>query len=208
MLLLNAFLKTKIMKSLPVILALFFCLSVMAQKHTSLNSAISDDGKRLSVKIKGTFDGKAVDYDKTFDVTGMNNDQKESLKKNIYDSLGIKEPVPPRAPLKPHPLETIELVAPLEPTAPTPLVAPPPPVVTAKTEYTDTYLIGGEHPFTKEIRYNPKTGILYMKYRFVKNGEQVTMEKSLDAKDKSKEEQNQIIKRYEKEIGVRQKEAV
>ncbi|HMC86636.1 MAG TPA: hypothetical protein VKI61_14010, partial [Chitinophagaceae bacterium] len=86
------------MKSLPVILALFFCLSVMAQKHTSLNSAISDDGKRLSVKIKGTFDGKAVDYDKTFDVTGMNNDQKESLKKNIYDSLGIKEPVPPRAP--------------------------------------------------------------------------------------------------------------
>jgi hypothetical protein len=205
---LGASLKTTIMKSLPVILALFFCLSAMSQKHTSLNTAISDDGKKLSVKIKGTADGKAIDYYKTFDVTGMNNEQKEALRKNIYDSLGIEEPVPPRAPLKPHPFETIELVAPAEPAAPTSPVAPPPPVITSKTEYTESYMIGGDHPFTKEIRYNPKTGILFMKYRFVKNGEQIIDEKSVNAKDRSKEEQDQIIKKYEKEIGVQQNETV
>ena len=41
-----------------------------------------------------------------------------------------------------------------------------------------------------------------MKYRFTKKGEDVTYERTVDAKDKSKEERNEIIKKYEKEIGL------
>jgi len=190
------------MKSLLVVIAGFISLSLSAQKDISINHSINDDGKKLSVKIKGTVDGKAIDYNKTFDVTGMNKGQKDALKERIYDSLGISSPVPPVEPLPPvAPKTAIEPVAPVEVNSPVPMVV-------SKTQYTELYTIGGDHPFTKEIRFNPKTGILYMKYRFLKNGEETTVEKSIEAKDKSKEERDLIIKKYEKEIGVLQPEII
>ena len=90
-------------------------------------------------------------------------------------------------------------MAPAEPVAP---------VISSRSQYAETYTIGGDHPYTKEIKYNPQSGILYMKYRFVKNGEEITVEKSVDAKDKSREEREQIIKAYEKEIGVAKPEII
>jgi len=190
------------MKSLLVIIAGFLSLTVIAQKkNVSINHTINDDGKTLSIKIKGTINDKPVDYSRTFDVSGMTKEQRDAIKRNVYDSLGLADPVAPRAPLKPHtplaPQVLIEPVAPLEPIAPATA-----PIVSSKTQYTETYAIGGDHPYTKEIKYNPKTGLLYMKYRFIKNGEETTEEKSVDAKDKSKEERDQIIKKYEKEIGL------
>ena len=190
------------MKSLLVIIAGFLSLTVIAQKkNVSINHTINDDGKTLSIKIKGTINDKPVDYSRTFDVSGMTKEQRNAIKRNVYDSLGLADPVAPRAPLKPHtplaPQVLIEPVAPLEPIAPATA-----PIVSSKTQYTETYAIGGDHPYTKEIKYNPKTGLLYMKYRFIKNGEETTEEKSVDAKDKSKEERDQIIKKYEKEIGM------
>ena len=190
------------MKSLLVIIAGFLSLTVIAQKkNVSINHTINDDGKTLSIKIKGTINDKPVDYSRTFDVSGMTREQRDAIKRNVYDSLGLADPVAPRAPLKPHtplaPRVLIEPVAPLEPIVPATA-----PIVSSKTQYTETYAIGGDHPYTKEIKYNPKTGLLYMKYRFIKNGEEITVEKSVDAKDKSKEEREQIIKKYEKEIGL------
>ncbi len=41
-----------------------------------------------------------------------------------------------------------------------------------------------------------------MKYRFVKNKEEISMEKSIEAKGKSKQERDELIKKYEKEIGI------
>jgi hypothetical protein len=186
------------MKLILVVIAGLLSLSVIAQKNISINHSINDDGKNLSIKVKGTVNGKAVDYDRTFDVSGMNKEQRDAIKRNVYDSLGLPDPVAPRAPFKPHaPILAVETVAP--PELPTPVAAP---VISSKTPYTELYTIGGDHPYTKEIKYNPKTGILYMKYRFIKNGEEVTVEKSVDAKDKSKEEREQFIKKYEKEMGI------
>jgi hypothetical protein len=186
------------MKSLFFVLGCFISLSVAAQKHISVNQDIDDNGKQLSIKVKGTINGKAVDYSRVFDVSGMAKEQKDALKERVFDSLGLPMPVAPLAPLAPAtPRAIVEPIAPVE-------VNSPVPVITAKSEYADIYIIGGDHPFTKETRYNPKTGLLYMKYRFIKNGEEITVEKSVDAKDKSKEEKDQIIKKYEKEIGVLQ----
>ena len=186
------------MKSLLVVIAGLLSLSVIAQKTISINHSINDDGKNLSINVKGSVNGKAVDYDRTFDVSGMNKEQKDALKRSVYDSLGLPDPVAPRAPLKPHaPVPAVELVAP--PAPPTPAALP---VISSKTPYNELYSIGGDHPYTKEIKYNPKTGVLYMKYRFIRNGEEVTVEKSVDAKDKSKEERDQLIKKFEKETGI------
>jgi len=139
----------------------------------------------------------------------------------VYDSLGVPKPVVPIAPIPPVAPE-LTLTAPAapasvavelnEPVAPvSPVIelkesvpaAPGAPVVYSKSEFSETYAIGGDNPYTKEIKYNPKSGMLYMKYRFVKNGEEVTYEKSVEARKASKTERSDIITKYEKEIGVR-----
>jgi hypothetical protein len=190
------------MKSLLVItISILLGLAATAQKkNISINHSIDDNGKTLSIKIKGTIDGRPIDYNRTFDVGGMSKQQRDEIKRNVYDSLGLANPTAPLAPLSPN--VSLELTAPSEP------AAPAAPVVSAKSQFAETYTIGGDHPYTKEIRYNPKTGILYMKYRFVKDGEEITKEKSIEAKDKSREERESIIRKYEREIGVAQPEII
>ena len=220
------------MKTILVFVAAFFVSFSYAQKHSSYSQSINDDGKKMSFKIKGNIDGKTVDYDRTFDVAGWSDKQKDQLKQRVYDSLGLEAPVPPKPPIAPHAVTGsvvavapahIEVPEPVEPPAPSvkvkaavaPKIAvvaspaidavppvPSAPVVMVVNDFDEFYAIGGDHPYTKEIRYNPSTGSLYMKYRFTKNGEEQTYERTVDAKDKSKEERNDIIKKYEKEIGL------
>ncbi len=192
------------MKPALFAIAFFICVTAFSQeKNVSISHSINDNGKTLSIKVKGTVDGKPIDYNRTFDVSEMSKDQRDALKERVYDSLGLPSPVAPLAPIAP--------IAPIAPQAPLVLTAPAapgPPTVSSKGEYSEMYAIGGDHPYTKEIKYNPKTGMLYMKYRFIKNGEEVTVEKSVDAKNKSKEDRDEIIKKYEKEIGVAQPEMI
>jgi len=200
--------KIVVMKPVLFSVAFFLCLSVAAQqkKNVSLSQSINDDGKTLSIKIKGTADGNPVDFDKSYDISGMSKAQKDALKEHVYDSLGLQAPIAPRPPIAPR--APLTLIAPAEPSsidAPTP---PTPPIISSKNQYSEFYSVGGEHPYTKEIKYNPKTGLLYMKYRFIKNGEETTVEKSIDAKDKTKDEREEIIKKYEREIGVAQPEMI
>ena len=179
------------MKSFIFATLLLISISTAAQKNVSINHSINDDGKKLDIKVKGTVNGKPVDYDRSFDVTGMNKEEKDAIKRNIYDSLGLPDPT--MAP------------APLSPTAPLAAISGPglngSPRVSSKDQYNELYTVGGKHPYTKEIRYNVKTGVLFMKYRFQKGSKSVTNEKSVNAVDKSKEEREQIIKAYENDIG-------
>ena len=198
------------MKSLIFVIAGFVSLSLSAQqKNVSINHNISDDGKKLSITIKGTVDGKPIDYNRTFDVTGMSKDDRNALKERVYDSLGLPTPVAPRPPVAPR--APIELRAPAtlaEPAIPPVPAVPGQPTILSRNEYSEFSAVGGDHPYTKEINYDPKTGILRMKYRFVKDGAETTLQKSVEAKDKSKEERDLIIKKYEKEIGIGQPEMV
>ena len=178
------------MKSLLLIVSVFSVLSLFAQKNISISHSINDNGNQLSIKINGSVNGKVVDYDKTFDVTGMNKDQRNAIKRHVYDSLGLPDPVGP--------------VAPLKPLSPSAAIEPKPaaPVISSANQFSELYAMGGDHPYTKEVKFNPVTGLLYMKYRFVKKGEEVTVEKSVDAKDTTKEERAQIVRKYEREIGI------
>ena len=184
-------------------LVLLVCFTLKAQQNSvhnnvSINHSISDDGKKLDIKVKGSVDGKPVDYNHSFDVTGMDKEQRDAIKRRIYDSLGLSDPIAPIAPMEPMPL-----MPPMQPM--TAITGPDPsPHITSKDQYNEFETVGGKHPYTKEIRYNTKTGLLFMKFRFQKDGKSVTNEKSVDAKDKSKEERDQIIKAYEKEIGFRE----
>ncbi len=106
-------------KSTLLLLALLLCAgSILAQKTKSTTSAlhtsISDDDKELSITVKGTINGKYVDFDRTYDVSNLSEKEKNKLKRSIGDSLGINlNPTPP--------------IPPTPPTAPTPPVPPTPP---------------------------------------------------------------------------------
>jgi hypothetical protein len=52
---------------------------------------IEDDGKTLSMIVKTRNTANPIDYDKSFDVSDMNEKQKEKLKNHILDSLGVKK---------------------------------------------------------------------------------------------------------------------
>jgi hypothetical protein len=182
------------MKSFIFATLLLISISMVAQKNVSINHSINDDGKKLDIKIKGTVNGKPVDYDRSFDVNGMNKEEKDAIKRNIYDSLGLPDPTVAPAPLSAMaPLTTFSAPG-----------ADGGPRIVSKDQYSEFYTEGGKHPYTKEIRYNVKTGLLFMKYRFQKNGKSVTSEKSVNARDKSKEEREQIIKAYENDIGFKE----
>ncbi|MFT3705402.1 MAG: hypothetical protein QM802_23740 [Agriterribacter sp.] len=214
------------MKTLLIIAAICLSSAVVAQKNSSISQTINDDGKKLTIKINGTVDGKKIDYSRKFDIADLSDEEKDALIHHVYDSLGVPFPVAPIAPLPPSPPSvSVSPAAPLPPSPPAiaaspaaPLPPSPPvvaitelkapvapgdvPMVTSKSEFSETVCVGGDRPYTKEIKYNPKSGLLNMKYRFIKKGEEVTYEKSVDAKDKSKEQRQDAIKKYEKEIGL------
>lgn len=187
------------MKLSTFLLALLVCFNLTAQKNelhnnVSINHSINDDGKKLDIKVKGTMDGKLIDYNHTFDVTGMDKEQRDAIKRSVYDSLGLPDPI--QSPQEFHSGHGITSM-----TAPD---ASNGPRITSKDQFNEFHSVGGKHGYTKEIKYNIKTGILFMRYRFEKNGEPNSVEKSIDAKGKTKEERDEIIKAYEKEIGFKE----
>src|SRR6185312_12920847 len=96
-----------------ICLAVCLCISAtaFAQKNSSTTQHVNDDGNKLSMKITGSVNGKKINYDRTFDVTGWSDEEKEALKQRVYDSLGVPKPVVPVAPIPPNPAE-LTLTAP------------------------------------------------------------------------------------------------
>lgn len=62
----------------------------MNDDNTSMK--IEDDGKTLSISVRTKNTENPIDYDKSFDVSNMNDKQKKELENHILDSLGIKKP--------------------------------------------------------------------------------------------------------------------
>lgn len=91
------------MKKLAVLLLAGISLSAVAQTKTSSSKtddtkqSVSDNGKTLHILIKSSRNGKTVKYDHSFDVKGLNKQQKDALVKHINDSLGINPPPAPPA---------------------------------------------------------------------------------------------------------------
>ena len=60
----------------------------------------------MSVRVEGQVDGRAIDYQRTFDVTRLSDRAKDYLKHRIFDSLGVGRSAgaePPKPPVSPNP---------------------------------------------------------------------------------------------------------
>jgi hypothetical protein len=95
-------------KSTLLLLALLVCTGgIFAQKtkstRSSLSTSISDDDNELSISVKGTINGKYVNFDKTYNVADLSEKEKNKLIRSVGDSLGVNLNHAPLAPLPPLP---------------------------------------------------------------------------------------------------------
>ncbi|GAB4010015.1 hypothetical protein GCM10028808_19940 [Spirosoma migulaei] len=183
----------------------------MAQHGTSISRNINDDGKTLSIRVKGTVDDKPIDYDRTFDVSNLNKDERDALREHILDSLNVSMPAPPRPPRAPR--ASLAPHAPMPPRAPiapralrspesTAIISSDQETVSVTNGDNQTMAVGGKHPYTKEVKYNSDAGQLYLRYKFQKDGDDVTYERTIDVQNKSQQERQRLIEDIEKSIGV------
>jgi len=182
--------------------------SLAFAQHSSISRSINDDGKTLSIRVKGTVDDKPIDYDRTFNVSSLSKTERNALREHILDSLNVAVPEPPKPPVAPR-----AALAPRTPRAPMPPTPPPHPesidinsndqtLVSVNTDNNLTVAVGGKQPYTKEVNYNAESGQLHLRYRFKKDGDDFTYDRTLDAQNKSQQERQRIIDSIEKEIGV------
>ncbi len=99
------------MKKLTILLLSTFSLCASAQTRTKTSTSetdstrqfVKDNGKTLHISINSNKAGKKINYDHTFAVKGMNQQQRNALVKRITDSLGVYPPPAPPAPAPPAP---------------------------------------------------------------------------------------------------------
>lgn len=91
------------MKSLLTLLLLNvgFVATAQTSRQSTTHTQVNDDGKTMSVRVEGEVDGRAIDYQHTFDVARLSGPAKDDLKHRILDSLGIGEPSKPLLPPTP-----------------------------------------------------------------------------------------------------------
>lgn len=79
--------------------ALFTCLSLLtlatigcSRHNTHFEKSIQVSGNNMRVKVNSIINGRQVhDYDKTFDIAGMTQAQKDSIVVHITDSLSLQD---------------------------------------------------------------------------------------------------------------------
>lgn len=206
------------MKTLTTTLLALTTSLVMAQHNTSLSRSINDDGRTLSIRINGTVDDKPIDYDRTFDVSGLTKDERNALREHILDSLHVSMPEPPQVRVAPRvtmtPRTPLAPSAPIAPRAPLTIQSPghhteSVAVITSNGQTVSVsgndnqvVAVGGKKPYTKEVSYNAESGKLFLRYRFKKDEDDFTYERTIDAPNKSQQERQRIIDDIEQTIGV------
>ena len=216
-------------KILTILLAGVSTLAI-AQKRAYLSRSIDDDGKKLSIKVSGTLDGKDVDIDKTFDVDGMSQEDREALREKVLSSIaeGNLELPAPKGVCK----ESVAVASPSPKRKPKPSVPPVAPKPSAgewsddgasdespetmafSSNEVNAEMISSGKGFIKEptskypkdfsrhVRYNSETGEMFIKYRFTKDGDEYIYEKTVNAAEKSEKERQRIIEKFESEMGL------
>lgn len=186
-------------KFLTVFLLASVSTLAFAQKRTDLSRTIDDNGDKLSIRVYGTVDGREINFDRTFEVKDLSKQERNDLADHVLDSLGLEKmrvPSPPSPPSGPH--------APTAPEPPVHLFADDSgsyaPVMVSKNDNSLAHAVGGVQPFIKELKFNPESGQMFMRYRFTKNDEEYTYEKTINVIDKTEQERQKVISDFEKEI--------
>ena len=77
----------------------FTCLSLLtlaaigcSRHNTHFEKSVQVSGNNMRVKVNAIINGREVhDYDKTFDIAGMTQAQKDSIVTHITDSLDLQD---------------------------------------------------------------------------------------------------------------------
>jgi len=184
-------------KILTILLASVSALA-SAQHKVDLSRSIDDNGLNLTIRVNGTVDGKAIDYEKTFAVAGLSKEEKTEIKEKVFDSLGInvEPPTPPRAPRTPRSYPAPSTPGRLSAGASGNLSS----VNGSEGARTKDNSVTNEKAFSKEVKFNDQTGELFLRYQFMRGSEEFIYEKTVDASSKSAGQRESIIKKFEKEI--------
>jgi len=164
--------------------------------------SVEDDGVALSIRVNGKIDGQVIAYNETFDVSSLNRTERLALREKILDSLEIqsqpgipKIPKAPRIPKAPVRQKQVAIEAETE-------MENGDNAVTFSGNDFKNQSLRGKEPFTKEIKYNTECGELFMRYTYVRNGEDYEYERTVNAKGKSEKERVKIIEETESELGL------
>jgi hypothetical protein len=191
------------MKTGLLIITSLISFAGMAQRNVSLSKSVNDNGKSLHIQVDGTVNGKAVNYNKSFNVEGLSRAEKEELQGKVMNELGISSvsaPEPPKAP-----------------EARRPVVVAKSPV--AKSDVNNDFdrsfdrdnasVTTGYNQkeakikgFSKDVSFDPRSGVLCMKYSFTKDGVEYISEKTVDSGVETPQKRARIIEEFEKEIGL------
>ena len=71
---------------------LSICLAGAAQNSSSVTKSIHDDGKTLKLKYEAITNGRVINYENEFAVSGWSKQQKDDLINTVIDSLQSAKP--------------------------------------------------------------------------------------------------------------------
>ncbi|MDQ6478301.1 hypothetical protein [Dyadobacter sp. LHD-138] len=172
--------------------------------------SVQDDNNALSVHISGTVDGQNIDINHKFDLSMIDRSLRFAFKEKIIDSLDIyipdgleqpEQPAKPKAPKAVKPRKPLTTKPDIDPIENVDTVGEDSDVVSSSNDYK-TQPTYGKQPFNKEIRYSSDCGELFMRYKYVKDGEEYEYERTVNAKGKSEKERLRIIEETERELGL------
>lgn len=175
--------------------------------------SVQNDDKALSVHISGTIDGQNIDIDHKFDLSMIEKSLRFAFREKIIDSLDIyipdrpEQPEPPKQPVKlkapkaMKPCKPVTAESDTELSEDIDLVRENNDVASWSNDYTAEPGYG-KQPFNKEIRYSSDCGELFMRYKYVKDGEEYEYERTVNAKGKSEKERLRVIEETERELGL------
>jgi hypothetical protein len=170
------------MKLVTTLLLLLVGLTAFAQRST-YHQNITDDGKKLVIRIDQHKNGKEFHYSNSYDVRGMTDEERSALVSRVLDSVQFGEKGKTTT-IKSTWNESSER---------TWEEAPKPAVEVASVQRAV--------PFTKLVEEDTVAQRVKISYQYMRNGEEHSYERTINKQGKSREEIEKLIEETEESIG-------
>ena len=203
--------------SATILMLVVACTAAFAQRSSVSKNIIVDD-LIMTIKVDVEEAGRSLHYHRSFNVEGMNREERQALEDRILDSLGVNSSKK-RKLFREEPVAVAQggtISSRNKTYSPTPdsqatgvytsgqygSGSVNSTTSSASSPAKTVTLIGGEKPFTKEVNDDPETGRLFMRYRYTKDGEEVIYERTINTQGKTDKDKQRIIRETEKELGL------
>lgn len=189
------------MKPFFTLILLVVCSGAFAQRSTS--KQITNDGRRLHIRVDLEEAGRSIHYSRSFDVEDLDDDDVKELENSVLDSLD--QALTERS----NDLKTIDRRY---------------SAASKKYKETNTTYSTNTHdsesrsmtanasstlspsdvaPSSVQVKEDKENGRLWMQYTFEKDGEELVIERTANVLGKSEREKQAIIKETERSFGIK-----